>query len=141
MTAKEYCDAKNNQITHEVTVRRFDESKLHIGAAYKVFQVYNDPATGYGRKFLFNGILQSVKDHGKEIVLVTSKTSDPTPEQLYRIFEFSIDETPTMMAVTIDIDNIADGHVTIQSYYSSDVVTSSIDTEVDKNYTEDVDYR
>lgn len=141
MTAKEYCDAKNSNITREVTVRRFDESKLHIGAAYKVFQVYNDPTTGYGRKFLFNGILQSIKDHGKKIVLVTSRTSDPTPEQLYRVFEFLIDEMPTMMSVTIDIDNIADGYVTIQPYYSCGEITSSIDTEVDKNYTEDVDYR
>ena len=70
MNAKEYCAAKNSHITREVTVRRFDESKLHIGTAYKVLQVYDDPVTGYGRKFLFNGILQSVKDHCKEIVLV-----------------------------------------------------------------------
>lgn len=141
MTAKGYSNAKNSYITREVTVRRFDESKLHIGTAYAVFQVYDDPTTGYGRKLLFNGILQSIKDHGKEIVLVTSRTSDPTPDQLHRIFEFLINETPTMMAVTIDIENIADGHVVIQPYYSCGVITSSIDTEVDKNYTEDVDYR
>lgn len=122
MTAKEFCDAKNSNITREVTVRRFDESKLHIGSAYKVFQVYDDPETGYGRKLLFNGILQSIKDRGREIVLVTSRTSDPG--QLYRNFEFLIDETPTMMAVTIDIENIADGHLIIQPYYSSDVNVS-----------------
>jgi hypothetical protein len=119
MNAKEYCAAKNSHITREVTVRRFDESKLHIGTAYKVLQVYDDPVTGYGRKFLFNGILQSVKDHCREIVLVTSRTSDPTPEQLYRIFEFRIEETPTMIAVTIDIDSIVDGHIVIQPYYYS----------------------
>ena len=120
MTAKEYSDAKNSRITCEITVRHFDESKLYIGTAYKVFQVYNDPTSGYRRKFLFNGILQSVKDNGREIVLVTSRTTDPTPEQLYRIFEFRIDEASTMMSVTIDIDNIADGHVVIQPYYSND---------------------
>ena len=119
MNAKEYCAAKNSHITREVTVRRFDESKLHIGTAYKVLQVYDDPVTGYGRKFLFNGILQAVKDHGKEIVLVTSRTADPTPEQLYRIFEFRIEETPIMIAVTIDIDSIVDGHIVIQPYYYS----------------------
>ena len=125
MNAKEYCDAKNRNITREVTVRRFDESKLHIGTAYRVLQVYNDPVNGgCGRKLLFNGILQSIRDHGREIVLVTSRTSDPSPEQLYRIFEFRVEETVTMMAVTIDIENIADGHVVIQPYYSSDVDTS-----------------
>ena len=130
MTAKEYCDAKNSHITCEVTVHRFDESKLHIGAAYKVFQVYDDSVTGYGRKFLFNGILQSIKDNGREIVLVTSRRSNPTPEHLYRVFEFRIEETSTMMAVTIDIENIIDGHVVIQPYYSNDVVASvDIDTD------------
>lgn len=119
MNAREYCDSKNSHITREVTVRRFDESKLHIGTAYKVLQVYDDSVTGYGRKFLFNGILNSIKDNGREIVLVTSRTSDPTPEQLYRIFEFRIDETPTMMAVTIDIESIVDGHIVIQPYYYS----------------------
>jgi hypothetical protein len=124
MNAKEYCDAKNSHITREVTVRRFDESKLTIGTAYRVLQVYNDSVTGYGKKFLFNGILQSIRDHGREIVLVTARTSNPSPEQLYRIFEFRVEETVTMMAVTIDIENIMDGHVAIQPYYSSDVDTS-----------------
>jgi hypothetical protein len=124
MNAKEYCDAKNSHITREVTVRRFDESKLTIGTAYRVLQVYNDSVTGYGEKFLFNGILQSIRDHGREIVLVTARTSNPSPEQLYRIFEFRVEETVTMMAVTIDIENIMDGHVAIQPYYSSDVDTS-----------------
>lgn len=124
MNAKEYCDAKNSHITREITVRRFDESKLTIGTAYRVLQVYNDSITGYGKKFLFNGILQSIRDHGREIVLVTARTSNPSPEQLYRIFEFRVEETVTMMAVTIDIENIMDGHVAIQPYYSSDVDTS-----------------
>lgn len=121
MNAKEFCDAKNSNLTREVTVRRFDESKLHVGMAYKVFHVYDDPVTGYGRKPLFNGILQSVKDYGKEIVLVTARPSDSDIRQLYQDFDFLIDETPKMMAVTIDIENIADKHVAIQPYYSSDV--------------------
>jgi hypothetical protein len=130
MTAKEYCDVKNSYITREVTVRRFDESKLHIGTAYKVFQVYDDPVTGYGRKPLFNGILQSVKDNGRLIVLVTARPSDLDIEQLYRDFDYRIDETPSMMAVTIDIENTADKHVVIQPYYSSDV---DISINVDNN--------
>jgi hypothetical protein len=121
---------KNSYITREVTVRRFDESKLHIGTAYKVFQVYDDPVTGYGRKPLFNGILQSVKDNGRLIVLVTARPSDLDIEQLYRDFDYRIDETPSMMAVTIDIENIADKHVVIQPYYSSDV---DISINVDNN--------
>ena len=124
MTAKEYCDVKNSYITREVTVRRFDESKLHIGTAYKVFQVYDDPVTEYGRKFLFNGILQSIKDHDREIVLVTAITTDTTPKQLYRFFDFRIEETSTMMAVTIDIENITDGQIIIQPYYANDVAVS-----------------
>jgi hypothetical protein len=136
MTAKEYCAAKNSHITREVTVRRFDESKLHVGTAYKVFQVYDDSVTGFGRKFLFNGILQSIRDNGREIILVTSRTSELTPEQLYRIFEFSIDEAPRMMAVTISIENIADGHIVIQPYHSSDVVMS-IDIDNDNDEEEE----
>jgi hypothetical protein len=130
MTAKEYCDVKNSYITREVTVRRFDESKLRIGTAYKVFQVYDDPVTGYGRKPLFNGILQSVKDNGRLIVLVTARPSDLDIEQLYRDFDYRIDETPSMMAVTIDIENTADKHVVIQPYYSSDVdISINVDND------------
>ena len=131
MDAKEYCDAKNSYITREVTVRRFDRSKLQIGTAYKVFQVYNDPVVVWGRQFLFNGILQSIKDHDREIVLVTARTTDKTTKQLYRIFEYRIEETSTMMAITIDIENIADGQIIIQPYYANDVAVS-IDVDNDE---------